>query len=112
MQRVARAVGAARPRVEVVVIDFVFEVVRHEVGLVRRRFVRALQPHALAEMLRSRDSLWVVLAVGLYLIAVADDAHLFGWQANPPYEEVLELSAAICLAVFALQRLAGQRRRS
>ncbi len=71
-----------------------------------------LQPHALAEMLRSRDSLWVVLALGLYLIAVADDAHLFGWQANPPYEEVLELSAAICLAVFALQRLAGQRRRS
>lgn len=62
-----------------------------------------LQPRALVSLLRSRDFSWVVLAFVLMVAAAADDAHVFGWQANPPYEEVLELSAAVFLAVFALQ---------
>ncbi len=62
-----------------------------------------LQPRALVSLLRRPEFFWVVLAFGFFLIAAADDAHLFGWQASPAYEEVLELSSAICLAVFALQ---------
>ncbi len=67
-----------------------------------------VQPRELISLLTSRDILWVVFAAMLYAVAAADDSHLFGWQANPPYEEVLELVAAVCLAVFALQRVVGR----
>lgn len=73
------------------------------VGLWRAGY---LQPGELFALIWSRDILWVCFAGILYVVAAADDAHVFGWQANPPYEEVLELAAAICLAVFALQRVA------
>ncbi len=62
-----------------------------------------LQPRELFSLMRSRDFLWVVLAFAFLVIAAADDAHIFGWQASPAYEEVFELSATIFLAVFALQ---------
>jgi hypothetical protein len=70
-----------------------------------------LQPRALVSMLVSRSFVWVVVALGFYLIAAADETDLFGWRANPPYEELLELSAAICLAVYALELVAGRDRK-
>jgi hypothetical protein len=67
-----------------------------------------LQPRALVALLRTRDVLWVVLAFAFLVIAAADDAHVFGWQASPAYEEMFELSAAILLAVFGLQLMTGR----
>ncbi len=67
-----------------------------------------LDPRWLVREALAWRALWAVAAIAFLFAAAAEEAHLFGWIASQPTpEEAVEMVAALCLAVWALETAAA-----
>lgn len=63
-----------------------------------------LAPRRTAALVAGPELAWALAGLAILAVAASEEAHLFGWVAEPPTpEEAIELAGGVCLAVWSLE---------